>query len=94
MAISMDVAVLLTGINIVLILSLLYVYVKNYRKIRSSHTGGLLLFASLFLAQNLVALYYGLTMSEFFAKDLGEFLLMFTALQVIAFTILNWITWK
>jgi hypothetical protein len=90
----MNTAIAVTGVNIILILALLNVYVKNYRKIRTTHTTGLLLFAGLFMIQNLVLLFYGLTMAEIYAKGVGFFLLVFAILQAVAFTILNWITWK
>lgn len=90
----MNISIGIAGINILLILSLLYVYGRNLKKIRSTHTGGLFLFASLFLIQNLVLLYYGLTMAEVYAKGVGFFMLVFAFLQTLAFSILNWITWK
>jgi hypothetical protein len=90
----MKIAMLVTGVNIVLILGLISVYVKNFREVRTTHTSGLLLFASLFLIQNLVLLYYAVTMSEIYAKGVGFFLLVFAILQALAFAILNWITWK
>jgi hypothetical protein len=92
--ILMNLAIVIAGINILLILALLKVYLKNYREIPSTHTSGLLLFAGLFLIQNLVLLFYSFTMAEIYAKGVGFFLLVFAILQVVALTILNWISWK
>lgn len=41
--------------NICLLIALIYVYMKNYRQIKSKFTMGLLVFASLLLLQNVVS---------------------------------------
>ena len=84
----------LTGLNIVLILGLLFVYISNVRKMPSVHTAGLLIFAGLFRVQNAVALYFYLTMMPYFAAGLESYALVLAALQTVAFAIMNWITWR
>ncbi len=41
--------------NICLLIALIYIYMKNYRQIKSKFTMGLLVFASLLLLQNVVS---------------------------------------
>ncbi len=83
-----------TGLNIILIFSLMYVYLRNFRKIRSLFTLGLLLFSLLFIIQNIFSFYFYITMMPIYEKGLELYALIFTVLQTFAFAIMNWITWK
>ena len=78
----------------VLILGLLYVYGANLRKVQSLFTGGLFVFAALFLIQNAIALYFSITMMPYYAPGLESYMLVFTLLQTAAFAFMNIITWK
>ncbi len=84
----------LTGINIVLILSLLVVYLKNLIRAKSVFTLGLVLFAVLFLIQNVVSLFFAMTMMPLYEKGVENFVLILTCLHTLAFGILNIITWR
>ena len=90
----MDITTVLSGINILLVGFLLYVYVQNYVKMKSGFTMALLLFALLFLVHNVLYLYFALKMMPYYASDLGMFAFIFTLLQTLAFGILSWATWK
>lgn len=57
MAIWLDVARVVAGVNILLLLGLSYVWVRNYSQFRSKHTLALMLFGLLLLVENAVALY-------------------------------------
>ncbi len=84
----------LTVVNVLLIVSLLYVYLRNMKQVRSGFTLGLVIFAGLFLAQYLVSLYYFFTMMPFFVPEVEPFVLALTVLQLIGLSVLNWITWS
>jgi hypothetical protein len=58
MSLMLDAARVAAAVNIVLLLGLVVVWARNYRTIRSRQTLGSLVFASLLLAENVVALYY------------------------------------
>ena len=90
----MMVAAALTAVNCALLASLLFVYWKNYSKLKSNFTVGLALFAALFLAQNLMSLYAYYTMTPYFVDAVENYQLAFTGLQALAFLILAWLTWK
>ena len=45
-------------LNVLLVVSLCYLWVQNYRRFRSKYTLGLLVFAVLFLAENALAVYF------------------------------------
>src|SRR3989442_9676369 len=50
--------------SIVLLLGLLYIYVANYRSLRSPFSVGLIVFATLFLLENLAAMYFYVAMND------------------------------
>lgn len=83
-----------TFINCLLILSLIYVYIKNAIKIKSFFTLGLLIFALLFLIQNIVSIYFYITMIPYYVDEVETFGFIYSIIQTVAFIILNIITWK
>jgi hypothetical protein len=84
----------LTVVNIVLLLALAYVYGRNWQKIRSTFSAGLLLFTLAFLAQYLVSFYFYMTEMSFFVDMVSMHVFVLTVLQTIAFAILNGISWS
>jgi len=90
----MMLSIILAVINVLLILPLLYVYIRNYAKMKSTFTLGLLIFVLLFLVHNLLYLYFAITMMPYYASDAQLFGFIFNLLQGIAFLVLNLITWK
>lgn len=85
---------IVAAINIILILGLMYVYVKNLVKIKSGFTLGMVIFAGLFLFHNILVFHFSITMMPLYAESVSSFVLIFTSLQTIAFLVLNWVTWK
>ena len=84
----------LTIVNIVLLLALSYVYGRNWMKIRSKISAGLLLFTLAFLVQYLVSFYFYMTEMHFFVDMVSMHVFVLTVLQTIAFAILNGISWS
>ena len=94
MAMLMSITTVLTAISILALGGLLHIYIKNLKKIKSNFTIGLFIFALLFLLQNLVSLYFYLTMMNYYAPQVEVHVFIFTLLQTIAFLILLKITWE
>ena len=90
----MDLCLALTLISTALLCALIYVYYKNLKVARSKFTIGLFVFAVLFLIQNLISLYYFITMMEYYAPEVEMHVFGLTLLQAIAFAILLKITWE
>ena len=90
----MTLTVILTVINLLMILMLVYTYLQNYRNMRAQFSLGLLLFAVLFAIQKLVALYVYLIIMHKFSNDIGGALFSLEIIQFFAFSILSWITMK
>ncbi len=94
MAMLMNLTAILTVISTLLLLGLLYVYYNNIKKIKSKFTIGLFAFALLFLLQNIISLYFYLTMMQYYAPQVETHVFILTMLQTIAFLILLKITWE
>ena len=94
MPILMTLTTILTAISTLILAALLHVYIKNLRKIKSSFTIGLMIFAILFLLQNIVSLYFYLTMMDYYVPAVELHVFIFTLLQTIGFAILLKLTWE
>ena len=90
----MNLTTILTAVSSLSLLGLLYIYIKNLKNIKSKFTIGLLIFAVLFLLQNLISLYFYFTMTEYFVPQVEVHVFILTLLQTIAFLILLKITWE
>ena len=90
----MNLTTMLTAVSTLSLLGLLYIYIKNLKTIKSKFTIGLLIFAVLFLLQNIVSLYFYFTMIEYFVPQVEVHVFILTLLQTIAFLILLKITWE
>ena len=90
----MNVTTVLTGVSALMLVGLLYVYYKNLKNIKSKFTIGLFVFALLFLIQNLISLYYYITMMKYYAPEVEIHVFILTLLQTIGFAILLKITWE
>ena len=89
----MNVTTIITAVSTIFLLGLLYVYFKNLKNAKSKFTIGLFIFALLFLIQNLVSLYYYITMMKYYAPEVEVHVFILTLLQAIGFLVLLVITW-
>jgi hypothetical protein len=77
------------------VLSLLIVYAKNYRTIRSKFSLGLLTFTVLMLIEATVAIYLYSTTALCRVAEIYEIVRpLLSAIECVSFAILAWITWK
>jgi membrane protease YdiL (CAAX protease family) len=77
--------------NIILIIGLLYYYIKSYREINIGFTLGLILFVSLLMLQNLFSLFSPIIGNNI---SINTHELVGNIIEFIALTILLIITWK
>jgi len=87
-------AITLSALNIGILISLIYVYAQNYQKLNSKFSLGLLIFASILLIENTLALYFNYTMMGLYAETVAQQALILRALQTASLTTLAYITWK
>jgi hypothetical protein len=86
----MAVAAFFTTVNVLLLVALLWVYLNSFRKVRAQFTAGLVIFAALFLAQNLISLFSFLTMFMYYAADVTWLVLLITVVQTAGLAIILW----
>lgn len=88
-------------LNVLLLLGLCTVWVRNARQFRSKHTLGFLVFGLLLLAENALAVYYFAidpTLSGWFASDAmpsqpASAMMTLRVVESVALIFLAWITW-
>lgn len=87
------------AINVVLLLGLGVVWVRNYYRFRSKHTLGLSVFAALMLVENSLALYYFTVdpMTSAWFPQTPEVpqiaMMLLRILTTAALVFLAWVTW-
>ncbi len=92
MVLSLDVARATAGLNVVLLLSLVAVWARNYLQFRSKHTLGLLVFALLLFAENGLALYYYFFAPFDIPLPAVEAMMYLQLLEAGAVAFLAWVT--
>ena len=78
--------------NIILLVALLYPAINNYGKTRSSIALALLVFILLFLVENIVAIYFHLTLMYTPAVEVE--IAVLTVIQTIGFATFVWASYK
>jgi len=94
MPIQDDITLILILINIVLTLVLVYIYSKNYKKISSRYTLGLLFFSIMFLTENLMNFYFYNSLIQQSLTAFTFFHLSVNFIEMIGLALLLYITWK
>lgn len=84
----------LSAVNLVLLVVLLWVWVRNYRTFASTMVLGLIVFAVVLVVENLLAVYFAFSMATLYATDptvqaIGSLL---RGLQFVALVVLTWAT--
>ena len=87
-------AVVLAGLNTLLLLPLVGVWIRNYNTFGTGLVGGLVLFAVAMLAENAVAIYFFFSMASFYSGDPGvqQAVLVLRGLQFVAIAALSYTT--
>jgi len=93
MTMLMSATTILTGASVLLLVGLLVIYLRNVRHVRSKLVVGLILFVVLLLIQNVVSLYYYVTMMPYYVVAVEPHMFIFSMLQTIAFSVMLWISW-
>ncbi|WP_436345145.1 hypothetical protein [Natronorubrum sp. FCH18a] len=87
------------GVNVVLLLSLGSIWLRNYRQHGARHTLGLLVFGTFLLVQNLLWLYFYVVHPDFIGwfvnsgTDVQAGVTMLCGLELVALLFLARITW-
>ena len=81
MTLFMDLSILFSGLNAVLLLVLLYLYARITLRTRASYSMGLLIFAILLLSQNLLVIFAYGSMGYLIGEAVLPYLLTISLLQ-------------
>ena len=84
----------LHAMNILLALGLLYVYLQNYRKLKSNYTLGLIVFVALFLFQSAMGLYFDASMVMYSSAEAKSAALILEAIKAASLAVLLKISWE
>ncbi|MDD9953262.1 MAG: hypothetical protein OXR66_02920 [Candidatus Woesearchaeota archaeon] len=79
-----------TLINIGLLIGIITLNIKSYIRVRASYTMFILVFAGIFLIQNLINGYFFLTNMELCVSKIGWHMIILAGLQSVAFASLMW----
>ncbi|WP_254273995.1 hypothetical protein [Haloarcula marina] len=87
-------AAVLAVLNVVLLLPLVGIWVRNYATFRTGLVAGLLAFAVAMLVENAVAVYFFFSMQSFYAGDphVQQAVLILRSLQFVAIVGLSYTT--
>lgn len=97
MAVWLNATAVLAGVNVVLLLALLSVWFKNYRKFGTMLVLGLIAFGVVMLIENLMAIYFfAFSMKMLFSMDITvqKAVMVLRSLQFVALVFLTWVTMK
>jgi hypothetical protein len=89
----LDTARIAAGLNVLLLLGLIGIWTRTYREIRAPLTLGSIVFASLLLAENAVALYFYVNAPEMPSLAV-RFMMVLQVLETGAIAVLAYVTWQ
>jgi hypothetical protein len=90
----LQIATIVSAVNVVLLAGLLYIYLSNYMKLKSGFAAGLIVFASMFMVQNLTAIYCQLMMIEYYSPEMTGISFALNSLEAVGLGALMYISWK
>ena len=86
---------IMSAISIVVLSGLLLVYANSFRTVKSTFSVGLVLFALLFVLQNIAAIALYMSMAAAgYSLDVAMPMLALNLTQLIGFGVLFWISWQ
>lgn len=86
---------IVSAVSIVVLAGLLLVYAHNFRAIKSTFSVGLVLFALLFLVQNIAAIALYMSMAtQAYGLEVAMPMLALNLAQLTGFSVLFWISWQ
>ncbi len=84
----------LEGLNTIFLAGLLYIYIPNYKALKSLTGAGLILFSLVLLIQNLAGIFLHFTGGELYAKMLAVQVFGLKLIETIAILVLSYSAWK
>jgi hypothetical protein len=90
------VAVALAAVNVVLLVALTAVWVRNYRRFRTGMVAGLVAFGTVMLLENAAAIYFFFSMRMLYSGDPGvqQAVAVLRAMEALALVFLTYVTMR
>jgi hypothetical protein len=90
------VAVALAAVNVVLLVALTAVWVRNYRRFRTGMVAGLVAFGTVMLLENAAAIYFFFSMRMLYSGDPGvqQAVAVLRAMEALALAFLTYVTMR
>ncbi|RLM71494.1 hypothetical protein DVK05_00730 [Halorubrum sp. Atlit-8R] len=92
MTLTLDVARVAAGVNILLLIVLLGIWGRSYLEVRSKHTLGSAVFAAFLLAENALALFYYLNPPQMSTPAVRAMMYL-QILEFVGIAFLVYVTW-
>ena len=87
-------AVAINIFNVVMLILLLWVYIRNYLTLRSKFSLGLIFFAILLLVHNIASIYFQNAMMKEVLFESSDFACLLNGLEALGLLSLVYVTWK
>lgn len=84
----------INAVNIIILAMLLFVFLRNFRHIRSSYNAGLIVFALVFLIENVLSMHLGIFAWPSYAATIISHIVLINVIQFFGLLVLFYITWK
>lgn len=100
MALWLDAARVAAGVNVLLLIGLGSIWLRNYRRHGAQHTLGLLVFAAFLLVENALWLYFYVLHDSFVGwyvnagTEVQVGLTLLCGLELVALAFLSYLTWQ
>jgi hypothetical protein len=91
---TVDIATIVSVLNVLFLVSLMYIYLANYLKMKTRFGLGLLIFGAMLMLQNLAALYCQLNMVMYYTAEVASVALVLNSLECVGLAALVYISWK
>ncbi len=86
--------VVVSAVNVLFLLGILYVYLRNFSGLKSKLVFGLMAFACIFMIQNLTAIYVFFQLAASYRADVAVPMLALNVLESGALALFLWLTWR
>lgn len=84
----------LAAVNVAVVAGVLYVYTSNFAPLRSKLALGLIVFSSVLVLQNIVAVFMYWGLAQTYTAAVAIPILLITALETTGLLSLLWVTWR
>lgn len=81
-------------VNLLLLISLLSIYLSNFRHLRSKYTAGLIFFVGIFLIETIMAIHFDTSMVMYYSPAAEFNASILQVIKTVGFAILLWVSWE